>query len=93
MRLMASMAGALQFPSRKSRTPVTRTAQRMPAMKMIPPMVGVPSLLMCHTGPSRLMLCPAFSRLSRGMQTLPARTVTTREIRKACRYLIGHDLS
>jgi hypothetical protein len=39
------------------------------------------------------MLCPAFSRRRMGISTFPRRTVATREIRNACKYLIGRNLA
>ncbi len=40
-------------------------------MNMSPPIVGVPSLDMCHVGPSRLMLCPALMLRSHGTRKNP----------------------
>ena len=40
-------------------------------MNMIPPMVGVPSLLLCQLGPISLMDWPAWSARRAGMSTHP----------------------
>ena len=55
--------------------PSTRMVMPMPMMNIRPPMVGVPCLVMCHEGPISLMACPAFSRRSAGISSLPTTAV------------------
>ena len=37
---------------------LTTTERTMPKINMIPPIVGVPCLLLCHLGPMSRMVCP-----------------------------------
>ena len=46
-------------------------------MNIIPPIVGVPALLLCHFGPISRMDCPALRARSIGMAILPKSTVRT----------------
>ena len=48
----------------------------MAAMKISPPMVGVPLLLRCFCGPSARMDCPTLSRISSGSRKWPITTVS-----------------
>ena len=42
-----------------------------PAMKMRPPMVGVPDLLLCQVGPISRMDCPALRARRAGIKSFP----------------------
>ena len=63
-------------------------AMKIPAMNMMPPMVGVPCLAMCQTGPISLMDCPAFRACSQGIRNLPIRAEAAKATRKLIKYLI-----
>lgn len=45
----------------------TALRMRMAAMKKSPPIVGVPSLDLCHLGPISSIGCPIFRLISAGM--------------------------
>ena len=49
-----------------------------PRMNMMPPMVGVPALDLCHVGPSSRISWPAFRLRSSGMRNLPMSSVSTK---------------
>ena len=55
----------------------------MPAMNIMPPIVGVPALLRWLCGPSLRSFWPNFNLLSIGIITGPSAIVTTAETIKA----------
>ena len=61
-------------------------ARAMPRMNMMPPMVGVPCLFLCHLGPTSRMVWPNFSLCSSGMSHRPSRAVTAKDSTATERY-------
>ncbi len=59
--------------------PMPTDATVMPITNKRPPIVGVPSLDICQTGPSLFMLCPALIFLKYGTRYIPATTLTAAE--------------
>ena len=46
--------------------------------KIMPPIVGMPCLTLCDCGPSSLMVCPNFIRLSQGIKIGPSASAITK---------------
>ena len=72
-REKASTSSGVHSPLRKPLQPKGMISSRA-AMKMMPPMVGVPDLALCQVGPTSRMDCPAFRARSTGMSSLPTST-------------------
>ena len=58
-------------------------AIQTPNIKNTPPIVGVPVLGLCHTGPISLVVWPAFSLLSIGNTKNPNKYVNMKELAMA----------
>ena len=69
---MAALSGrAVPPPPSCISRKLTTTERTMPKINIIPPMVGVPCLFLCHRGPMSRIVCPKWSFLRMGSSHIP----------------------